>query len=123
MRYIHWVTENFWWKVLAVAIAVVVWVIVAKEPELSTFVTAPVAFKNLPDDIEITREPVTLVTLELHGPSGELRNLSEPGGMRPVVTFDMSGIGPGERTFPINRNTLRIARGIRFVRAIPSEAR
>ncbi len=123
MRYVRWVTENFWWKVLALAIAVVVWAVVASEPELSTFVTAPLAFKNLSDDLEVAADPVNVVTLELRGASGELRSLSEPGGLRPVVTLDMTGLQPGERTFAIGPRAVRLPRGVRLVRAIPSEAR
>ena len=77
MRYLRWITENLGWKLLALAIAVVLWVLVASEPELSTFVTVPLAYKNLPDDLEISAEPVNSISLELRGPSGELRSLGE----------------------------------------------
>ena len=124
MRFLGWITENFWWKRAALTIAVLVWILVASEPELSTFVTAPLAYRNLPDDLEISSEPVNLVTLELRGPSGELRTLGDPGSsLRPVVTIDMSDVQPGVRTFPIGLRNLRLARGVRLVRAIPSEAR
>jgi hypothetical protein len=35
----------------------------------------------------------------------------------------MSGVQPGERTFPIGEKTIKLGRGVRLVRAIPSEAR
>ena len=31
--------QNIWWKLLSLAIAVLIWALVASEPELSTFVT------------------------------------------------------------------------------------
>ena len=99
------------------------WILVASEPELSTFVTVPLAYKNLPDDLEISAEPVNSISLELRGPSGELRGLGEAGGIRPAVILDMSGVQPGERTFPIGDGNVQLARGVRLVRAIPSEAR
>ncbi len=127
MRALRWVVDNFLWKLLALAIAVAIWMLVASEPELSTFATVRVEFKNLPDDLEIGSEPVSTVSLELRGPSGELRNLSgEPYGMgnvRPAVILDMAGVQPGERTFPIGNGNVRLARGVRLVRAIPSEVR
>ena len=122
-RRLRWVTENLGWKALALAIALVIWAIVATEPELSTFATAPLTYKNLPDDLEISAEPVNSITLELRGPSGELRSLGEAGGLRPAVIVDMSGVQPGERTFPLGDGNVKLGRGVRLVRAIPSEAR
>jgi len=116
------VMNNLWWKVLSLAIAVVVWGIVANEPELSTFATVGVEYKNLPDDLEISSDPVSSVKLELRGPSGELRGVGD-GGVRPEVILDMSTVQPGERTFPIGDGNVKLVRGVRLVRAIPSEVR
>ena len=123
MRYVRWITENIGWKLLALAIAVVLWILVASEPEISTFVTVPLAYKNLPQDLEISGEPVNSVSLELRGPAGELRSLGDAGGLRPAVVVDMTGVQPGERTYPIGDGNVKLARGVRLVRAIPSEAR
>ena len=68
MRALRWVTDNFLWKVLALAAAVAIWMLVASEPELSTFATVRLEFKNLPEDLEISSEPVSTVSLELRGP-------------------------------------------------------
>lgn len=123
MRVFKWLTENFGWKLLALATAVLLWAIVASEPELSVFVTVPLAYKNLPDDLEISREPVNSITLELRGPSGELRSMGEAGGIHPAVIIDMSGAQPGERTIPIGDGNVKLARNVHLVRAVPSEAR
>jgi YbbR domain-containing protein len=123
MRRLKWITENFGWKVLALASAFALWALVASEPELSVFVRAPLAYRNLPEDLEISSEAVTTVSLELRGPSGELSRLGDPTGQRPAVILDMSGVQPGERTFPIGDTAVHLARGVRLVRAVPSEAR
>ena len=67
------VFHNFGWKLLSLAIAVVLWALVASEPELSEFATVRLEYRNLPDDLEISSDPVSSVSLELRGPSGELR--------------------------------------------------
>jgi YbbR domain-containing protein len=123
MRALGWITENFGWKVLALVSAFALWALVASEPELSVFVSVPLTYKNLPDDLEISAEPVNTVSLELRGPSGELRNLGDSSGQRPAVVVDMSGVQPGERTFSIGDNSVKLVRSVRLVRAIPSEAR
>jgi YbbR domain-containing protein len=116
------VIQNLGWKLLSLAIAVVVWGVVANEPELSTFTTVGVAYKNLPEDLEISSDPVSTVKLELRGPSGELRGVGG-SGVQPEVILDMSKVEPGERTFPIGDGNVRLVRGVRLVRAIPSQVR
>ena len=115
------VFHNFGWKLLSLAIAVVLWALVASEPELSTFETVRLEYRNLPDDLEISSDPVGPVSLELRGPSGELRSAGD--GIRPAVVLDMSDVQPGERTFAIGAGNVKLARGVRMVRSIPSEVR
>jgi YbbR domain-containing protein len=113
---------NTGWKLLALAIAVVLWAVVASEPELGTLVTVPLEYRNLPDDLEISSEPVSQIVLELRGPSGELRGVGD-SGLHPAVILDMSGSQPGVHTFPISRQALKLPRGVRLERANPSEVR
>ena len=115
------VFHNFGWKLLALAIAVVLWALVASEPELSEFATVRLEYRNLPEDLEINSDPVSSVSLELRGPSGELRGAGD--GIQPAVVLDMSDVRPGERTFTIGEGNVKLARGVRLVRSIPSEVR
>jgi len=121
----HWlaelVTENVGWKLLSLLIAVALWVVVASEPELSTFATVRVEYRNLPEDLEISSEPVTSVSLELRGPSGELGTSGE--GVHPAVILDMTGARPGERTFFVGNGNVRLPRGVRLIRSIPAQVR
>jgi YbbR domain-containing protein len=120
-RVLGWLTHNFFWKVLAVAGSVAIWVLVASEPELSTFKTVRLEFRNLPDDIEVSSAPRESVTLELRGPAGELRG---PGDAKePAVVLDMTGELPGQHTFEIGAGNVVLPRGVTLVRAIPSEVR
>jgi YbbR domain-containing protein len=115
------VTRNFLWKILALAIAVTIWVLVANEPELSTFTTVRVAYRNIPDDLELSSAPTETVTLELRGPAGEVRGAGE--SRSPAVVLDMSGVEPGQRTFEIGDGNVTLARGVRLVRSIPTAIR
>lgn len=118
------IAENFGWKIVALVSAFGIWALVSSEPELSVFVRAPLAYQNLPDDLEISTEPVNTVSLELRGPSGDLRELSDATSrQRAAVVLDMAGVQPGERTFPIGSRSVKLPRSVRLVRAIPSEAR
>ncbi|HWC95905.1 MAG TPA: CdaR family protein [Candidatus Sulfopaludibacter sp.] len=113
---------NFWWKVLSLVLAVALWALVASEPELGTLATVALEYKNLPDDLEIASDSVAAVGLDLRGPSGELRGVGD-SGLRPAVILDMANVLPGWRTFTIGDGNLKLPRGVRLMRANPSQVR
>ena len=126
MKALRWmrglVLNNLGWKVLSVVIAFGIWAAVQSEPELSTLTQARLEYRNLPDDLEIAgADPTSEVSLELSGPSGELRGIGD--GVHPVVLFDMAGVGPGEHTFAIGDANVHVGRRVHLVLAIPSEVR
>lgn len=125
IRSLKWIRDllfqNLAWKLLSLAIAVVIWALVASEPELATFANVRLEYKNLPEGLEISSEPVSSIVLELRGPSGALRGTGE--AIHPAVVIDMSGAESGERTFSIGDRNVKVMRGVRLVRAIPSEVR
>jgi|SRR5579883_1243151 YbbR domain-containing protein len=113
--------ENFWWKIGSLAIAVVLWAAVSSEPELSTFPLVTVEYRNWPDDVAFTADPVSTVKLELSGPSGELSGISGSSGVHPQVILDLGGIAPGRHTFIINENNVKLPRGVKLEGAVPPE--
>jgi hypothetical protein len=117
------VLGNLGWKLLSLAAAFTIWALVATEPELNTVTPAQLEYRNVPDDLEISSNPVTAVRLELRGSSGALSDLGASGVARPNIVLDMGGVQPGQRTFPIDDGAVKLPRGVRLVRAIPSEVR
>jgi YbbR domain-containing protein len=114
---------NIGWKLLSLAIALAIWATVATEPELNTVTPVQLEYRNVPDGLEMSSNPVTTVWLELRGPSGALRDLGAIGVARPGIVLDMGGVQPGQRTFPIDDAAVKLPRGVHLVRAIPSEVR
>lgn len=114
--------QNWPWKLLSLAAAIVLWISVASEPEVSAFVNVRVEYKNLPPALEVSSDYVESVLLEVHGLSEELRRPAEARRQFAVV-LDMSDVEPGTRTFTIDHNDVRIPRGIQFLRAIPAQIR
>jgi hypothetical protein len=112
--------QNFWWKILSLAIAAVLWAVVWSEPELSTLQVVPVEYKNLPDDLEFSSEPDSSVKLELRGPSGELSGMAGTTVVHPQVILDLAGVVPGHRTFPIGDGNVKLPTGVRLVGSHPS---
>ena len=69
---IQLLTRNLGWKILSLLIAVLLWVAVAREPEVATSFSVPVDFKNMRDDLDIEGSLPDRVRLEVRGPSGSL---------------------------------------------------
>jgi hypothetical protein len=108
------------WKLLSLAAAIAIWALVASEPELSTFVSTQVEYKNLSPDIEISSNPVTTVLLELRGPSGELQGLGGEG-VHPQIILDLSSARPGQHTYAIDNSSVKLPRGVRLVGELPAQ--
>lgn len=111
-------TRNLSWKLLSVGIAFLLWISVAREPEVATSLSVPVDFKNMSDNLDITGNLPDRVRLELRGPSGRLTrdNLSAV-----AVVLDLSDAKPGERTYSIRGRNLNLPVGVMFYRAVPSQ--
>jgi hypothetical protein len=117
----HVIFRNAGWKALSIVLAALVWVAIHHEPIIFSVIAAPVQFKNVPRDLEISSEIVESVDMETRGPAQLLRSLSE---RRLAVVLDFSSVRePGERTFSIERKTTNLPRGVELVRVIPSQLR
>ncbi len=112
---------NLHWKALSLLIAVALWFFVVGEPELVTSHSAPVFFKNLPRDLEISSGVPDRIYLELRGPAGSLA----PGQLsNTAVLVDLAPIqGASERTFSVMAAGINLPRGTALLRAVPSQLR
>ena len=112
-------TRNLGWKLLAVILAVLLWIAVEGEPVLVTVQSVPVYYRNVDPALALVSNPPVTVRLELRGSSDVLGrdNLSSV-----AVLLDLAGeTGPGDRAFPISRSNVSLPAGVTFVRADPSQ--
>jgi len=111
-------TRNLGWKLLSLLMAIGLWLLVAREPEVATAVSVPVDFKNPPDDLDIEGNLPERVRLEVRGPSGRLTRDSLAAV---AVVLDLSDAQPGERTYSIRGRNLNLPAGVTFAKAVPSQ--
>lgn len=111
-------TRNFGWKLLSLAIAIALWISIAREPEVATSVSVPVEFKNPPNSLDVEGNLPDRVRIEMRGPSGRLTrdDLSSV-----AVVLDLSDAEPGERTYSIRSRDLNLPSGVTFDKAAPSQ--
>lgn len=114
-------TENLRWKVLALVASAALWYGLVRESDVATSLPVAVQYRNIPPDLEISSDQFDRVYVRLHGPAPRLRT-DELTGLSLVL--DLSQVqGPGERTFNLNEDTLRLPPGVTLTRAVPSQVR
>jgi YbbR domain-containing protein len=111
-------TQNLGWKVLALAMAVGLWLAIAREPEVATSLSVPVEFKNMRDDLDIGGNLPDRVRIEVRGPTGRLSRDNLSGV---ALVLDLSDAEPGERTYSVRGRNLSLPSGVAFYRAVPSQ--
>jgi YbbR domain-containing protein len=118
---IEFLTRNAGWKVFSLLVSAMLWFTYASDPEIGAFVSAPVEYRNMPEDLEIGSELAPDVSLDVRGPSAKITTFS---AARPAVTLDFSGVHkPGEVTYQISPQNVDVPSGVRLVRAIPAQIR
>lgn len=117
----RYVFRNIGLKLVSLAAAVVLWTLIATEPEMETSINVPVEFHNVPKDLEILADQQSSVHLQVKGPSGKVRSLN-PADV--AVVLDLVRVHqPGFRTFTLDSSQIVLPRGITLVRSIPSQMR
>ena len=118
---IELLTRNAGWKIFSLLVSLLLWFTFARDPEVGAFVSVPVEYRGMPDDLEIGSDLVGSVSIDLRGPSEKVANFS---AAKSAVVLDFSDIHkPGENTFQIDDRNISLPSGMRLVRAIPAQIR
>jgi len=113
--------DNLGWKLFSLVLAVFLWFFTIGEPTVTTFETAPVAFRDIPSGLEIVSNVPETVRLEVKGPQSVL---DRAGSEEIAVVLDLSSVhNPGLRTFTIDQHHVILPSGVELVRPIPSQIR
>jgi YbbR domain-containing protein len=112
--------HNIGLKIAALALSILFWKSVASDPQVASFVSVPVQFRGLPEELELSSNVFESVYVEVRGPSEQLGTYRESN---PALVLDMASVRPGQRTFNVDEKNLNLGRGLRLVRAIPAQLR
>jgi YbbR domain-containing protein len=114
------VFHNFWLKLLSLAIAVVLWLAVTRDPVAEVALNVPIEFHNAPEHLEISSETIPQVQVRLRGPVRELRELA-PTEVHAII--DLANARAGERTYNLTTTHIKVPEGLEVIQAIPSQIR
>jgi YbbR domain-containing protein len=104
---------NIGFKLLSVTIAVSLWFFVTYRGQSETTVEAQLEFKNVPQGLEILRQNIKKVTVNIRGHESILNGL-KPSDVRVVV--DLSNGKTGEASYYFDINDVKVTKNIKILR-------
>jgi YbbR domain-containing protein len=112
------VFHNLWLKLVALALALLLWWAVGHDPTVEAVITAPLEFHHAPENLEMSVEGATEVAVRVRGPERTVRGLS-PADLQ--ATVDLSGAHAGERTFDLTAKQVHVPETVEVVQIEPSQ--
>jgi YbbR domain-containing protein len=103
-------------KVVALALATLLWLSVAGEHVVERIIRIPLEFRNIPPQLEVVGDPPANVDVRLRGSSALLSRL-EAGDV--VAVLDLANARPGSRLFHIRNEEVRSPYGVEVTQVVP----
>ena len=104
-------------RVASLALAIVLWVIIAGRDTAERGLTVPVELRNVPPDLEITGDLVNTVDVRLRASPGLIESLDSD---QVLAAIDLEGAEEGERIIQLTAEQIRVPFGFRVVKVTPS---
>jgi YbbR domain-containing protein len=112
------VLHNFGLKVISLALAVGLWLALARDPIAEVAVDVPIEFHNIPENLEISSEDIPKAQVRLRGPARIVHQLQLADVSAEI---DLRGLKPGERTFDLTSQQIHQPKDLEVVQVVPSQ--
>jgi len=112
------VFHNIGLKLLSLALAVGLWLAIARDPVAQVAVDVPVEMQNIPDGLQVSSEQIRPVQVRLSGPERVIARLQQSDVH---VKIDLSQVQSGERSFDLTPGDVHYPNGLHVEQIIPSE--
>lgn len=116
----RYIAHNFGLKLLSLAVAVLLWLAVTRDPVAEIAFNVPIEFHNTPDNLEISSENLPQVQVRVRGPVRLVRALA-PSEIHAVI--DLTGAMPPERTYDLSPKRIHVPGDVDVVQVVPSQFR
>ncbi|HXM59962.1 MAG TPA: CdaR family protein [Terriglobales bacterium] len=114
----RYVFNNLGLKLISLALAVGLWLAVARDPVAEVAVEVAIEFHNFPANLEISSENIPRAQIRLRGPERVIRHL-QPSDV--YADIDLSSLRPGERTFDLTTQQIHEPSELEVVQVVPSQ--
>lgn len=115
----RWVLHNFSLKVLSLLLATGLWFTISRDEQpAQVAVRAPIVFKNIPANLEISSESIPETQIRVQGPERVVRQLTSN---EVQAELDLSGSKAQDRTFELTPQQVRHPRDVTVMQIVPSQ--
>ena len=104
-------------KLMSVALAALLWLLVAGEQIVERALRVPLEFTNVPPKLELVGDPPNVVDVRVRGTSGALSRIAA-GEL--VAVLDLQIARAGQRLFHLSAGDVRAPFGVEVVQVAPS---
>jgi len=104
-------------KIMSIALASLLWLVVAGEQVVERALRIPLEFTNMPTQLEPLGEPPNVMDVRLRGSSGRLSRIAAG---EVVAVVDLQGARPGQRLFHVSASDVRAPFGVEVLQVAPS---
>src|SRR2546422_10423714 len=116
----HWLIYNWHLKLIALILAVMLWMVVATETSSELGMEVPLEYRNIPAQLEIAGDTTNTVQVRLRGSPNVVRDIS---AKNVSTTIDLSNMRPGEKIVPLSPQNVQAPFGAEVIRVNPSSIR
>lgn len=113
-----YVLKNLPFKLVSLAIAILLWWAVGRDQPIEIPMTVPLEFQNPPANLEINSNYPFEARVTLRGPERLMQGLHQS---EVHAVLDLQGAGPGETTFDLTRSEIHVPRDVKVVQVVPSQ--
>src|SRR5450759_915931 len=114
----EYVLKNLALKTVALAVAVLMWWVVGRDPTIAIPMTVPLEFHHAPDSLEMNSDGPLQAEITMRGPERLLRQIN-PSEVHAVI--DLQGAVPGERTFDLTPKEIHVPRNAEVMQVTPAQ--
>ncbi len=104
-------------KLVSIALAVLLWLLVAGDPLVERSLRVPLEVQNIPPDLELVGDPPSTVEVRLRGAAGTLSRLVT-GDV--LALLDLRAARPGRRLFHLTTDRVRVPFGVEVTQIQPA---
>jgi len=116
----HWITHNWYLKIISLMLAVMLWMAVANEASSEIGLDVPLEYRNIPSQLEITGDMTNAVQVRLRGSSNVIKGITA----RDIsTTIDLSRMRTGEKIMALSPHNVQAPFGAEVIRVNPSSVR
>ncbi len=113
-----YVLKNLSLKLVSLAVAVLLWWGVGRDPIIEIPMTVPLEFHHAPDNLEMNSEDPLQAQITMRGPERLLRQIT---ASEVHAVIDLQGAVPGERTFDLTPKQIHVPRNVEVMQVAPAQ--